>query len=892
MRKQYLILSFWIFVCCGELFAYSYLPIVKCYDKNDYGAGRQNWDVGTDSNGIVYFGNNDGLLRYIYGNWILSKTAANDVVRSLYVENDTIWCGGDNEFGYFVKSTPYDLSYIQLGNTQGGMIWKIQSFNDRVYYQSSMEIIEYNKKNKETVHIKGGSDYSGMQVWNDKLWALAKDGSIGTIDKGSFNVVHQFAEFNKVEVCDLFVHDNLLHIVLYDGQVFTYNGSQLTQKKLPEKIKGKALFAGLSYRDKEYLLGTIANGLVQVNEASNQITNYMNSTNGLIDNTVLSIGADVNGNIWLGLDYGIAFIEMQNAIQPIFNQGASYGIENIGDTTFLATNKGLYRASGSSPFSLVDDTEGQAWRLRVINNDLYVCHNKGVLRIKEGKTENVYPNGGVKDIVAFHQADLYLLSAYSGLLLARKVNKRFHVLENLNIWGDPSLVYDPKNKCIWVSSKWEPIQKLTLSSDLKVVRKGYADIKQCFQGDEDIVFYNGNQLYDYVKGEFVAFSEAPFNLIKGENIVAMDFDAFNNVAYVQNGIPNMLTRLPDGNYYSYEKILSSLKNKLVKDYEFINIYKGELRIATDRGGLAFDFESKLNHYLVSNTAISKVQVLDGSEMLEFIYPYMTDLIQLPVGKKNILFHFGMNKASSDLAEFRYQLWPYDNEWSEWNPSLSLKEYTQLKGGSYKFLLQSRLNGGAIKEQVVAFDIAKYWYQTHWIILPYILLLGVCVYGIIYIVLLINKRNLNKKQEQYKQRMVEESIASKNKQLLQYIEVVSRKNEFLIELKNGLARMRNNESKQWENKIMNEVNSEKKRFFFDKLYSEVHQDFINRLTDKHPNLSPNDIRILSFIRINLGTKEIANLMNISSKSVDVSRYRLRKKMDLQHSDDLNLYIRDL
>ncbi len=157
---------------------------------------------------------------------------------------------------------------------------------------------------------------------------------------------------------------------------------------------------------------------------------------------------------------------------------------------------------------------------------------------------------------------------------------------------------------------------------------------------------------------------------------------------------------------------------------------------------------------------------------------------------------------------------------------------------------------------------------------------------------INEVSLKREQKEHKENMARKTLSLKNEQLLQYTEVISSKNEFLNVLKDGLSRMRNTEAKQWVNKITEEVNKEKQDFLFHKLFSEIHQDFINRMTEKHKNLTANDIRILSFIRINLGTREIANLMNISPKSVDITRYRIRKKLDLSHEDDLNKYVREM
>lgn len=245
-----------------------------------------------------------------------------------------------------------------------------------------------------------------------------------------------------------------------------------------------------------------------------------------------------------------------------------------------------------------------------------------------------------------------------------------------------------------------------------------------------------------------------------------------------------------------------------------------------------------------------------------------------------------------MAEYRFKLYPFEKNWSQWSSNRSIKEYSNIKGGNYDFQLQCRLNGGEITESNMLITIKKHWYQTLWVLLPILLLLLASIAVITKILRHRSELKIKKELKVHKEELAQKTIGYKNEQLLQYTEVISDKNDFLSQLKDGLSRMRNTEARHWENKIEEEVNKEKKNFLFHKLFSEVHQDFINRLTEKHTSLTANDIRIISFIRINLGTKEIANLMNISPKSVDIARYRLRKKLDLAHENDLNKYIRDI
>ena len=80
--------------------------------------------------------------------------------------------------------------------------------------------------------------------------------------------------------------------------------------------------------------------------------------------------------------------------------------------------------------------------------------------------------------------------------------------------------------------------------------------------------------------------------------------------------------------------------------------------------------------------------------------------------------------------------------------------------------------------------------------------------------------------------------------------------------------------------------------FEEAFNNTDKDFIKKLKTNHPNLTSNDLRLCTYLRLNLSSKEIAPLLNISLRSVEVKRYRLRKKMNLPHEASLTNYILSL
>jgi DNA-binding CsgD family transcriptional regulator len=80
-----------------------------------------------------------------------------------------------------------------------------------------------------------------------------------------------------------------------------------------------------------------------------------------------------------------------------------------------------------------------------------------------------------------------------------------------------------------------------------------------------------------------------------------------------------------------------------------------------------------------------------------------------------------------------------------------------------------------------------------------------------------------------------------------------------------------------------IDKEREKFNF--YVNELNADFYLRLVNRFPDLSENEQRLAALIRLNLSSKEIASILNISTKSVEVNRHRLRKKMRLKREENL-------
>jgi len=91
------------------------------------------------------------------------------------------------------------------------------------------------------------------------------------------------------------------------------------------------------------------------------------------------------------------------------------------------------------------------------------------------------------------------------------------------------------------------------------------------------------------------------------------------------------------------------------------------------------------------------------------------------------------------------------------------------------------------------------------------------------------------------------------------------------------------------KVNRNIDTDKQWEVFEKHFTSVHEEFLKRMKEDYPDLSPRELKLCAYLRLNISSKEIANLMNISVRGVEISRYRLRKKLELEHDQNLTDFI---
>lgn len=294
--------------------------------------------------------------------------------------------------------------------------------------------------------------------------------------------------------------------------------------------------------------------------------------------------------------------------------------------------------------------------------------------------------------------------------------------------------------------------------------------------------------------------------------------------------------------------------------------------------------------------------------------------------------YSMNSVRFDYAlsffsvgdDIRFQYRLNKGGWSDFT-TVRTKEYSSLSEGEYTFEVKAVFPDGTTSSDTIAFRILPPWYRSAAAYVCYIILALLALW---YVYRWDDVRVKRKKQQAViekdkelhdMEREYEEEKARQEKQIMQLekekleydlqhksqemanlmINFV-RKNEMLTEIKSEILKVSAllkgegaREGKQQliliNNKIDGNIQSDEVLKRIEDQFDLIHNNFMKRLHAKHPELSHNERMMCAYLKMNLSTKEIAPLLNISVRGVETIRYRLRKKFALEREDSLTDYL---
>ena len=392
----------------------------------------QNWEICRDPlSGYIYFANSAGLIEY---NGISARTYAvpsRQGVRSVYVNSDgMIFTGSFEDFGIWSKDRSGRLSYSTLADetviSKNDEIWNIYELNNTILFQSftAVYIYDYNVVRKvETpsfmlFFFRVGDRFIAQAIGTGLYWF---DGTGFTFIEGS----ELFASLKVHALIDFGSGDQWI-CTANDG-IFAFDGIRFTplETEISLFLKEATCNAGLSVDDNLVVFGTILKGVAFCDRRGRLLETF-DYSNGLKNNTVLSLFHDDSGGIWAGLDDGANYILTSSHVTHYANTsgalGTIYTAIRDHDHLYLGTNHGLFAAKispegGNYRFSdlrIIPNTQGQVWKLAQYDGHILCGHNDGTFAIEGGRAEKISDVTGGWSFKPW--GDLLLEGTYTGIV--------------------------------------------------------------------------------------------------------------------------------------------------------------------------------------------------------------------------------------------------------------------------------------------------------------------------------------------------------------------------------------------------------------------------------------------------------------------------------------------
>lgn len=930
------------------LTAQEFTPVVTNFSKNDYRASNQNWSIGQTSDGIMYFGNNQGLLQFDGSSWELHRMPQNKIVRSILVKGNRIYVGSFEEFGYFDKNNSGQLVYTSLSNQLQGYemrndeIWTILQVNNSIIFQSFTTYFEF--KNNKTDGVRcpftflffnnyRNKIYTHTEQYGFSLFDLSKKSALSIPNANLLSPVISVLEFSKTHAL----------IVTKSNGLFLFDGVNFAPFKTDADLELKHSEVNRAVMSKKgvLVLGTIQNGVTAINRIGKKLWT-LNTENILQNNTVLGMLFDMDQNLWLALDKGIALIQMNTSVKYIHNfqpsVGALYSLNYDGRELLMGTNQGLYKAGYDATRKAITNLrfepiiKGQVWNIFKIDNQHFCGNNETTFSYSALGFKAISPvKGGIcikRGVI--NGQEVLVEGTYTQLSIYKKQNNEWRFSHSVEVFLNPIRYIEiDYTGTIWASHLHQGLFAIRLTPDLRKVEhlSTYKSLDQKNEYNINVFSVNGRVIFtdhtkfytfDDIRKQIVPYDE--LNRKLGYFSKAYRVSHFKNNLYwfILDGEAALVDVKPNESKIIDVVHYSQFLNQTVDNYQnIIPVSENECLFTLENGLALYTFNG--DNKLTNNAKLQfRNIVASDDESVESIYLPLTDSLpfHLKSSRNNIIFSvFYPHYTEMNTINFRYKLEGLDKIWSEPTPTAT-KTYNYLPHGEYTLQVEVLTKTENVLTAIsYHFSIDPPFYKSTLAKIIYVLIIILLLVGIYYYILHlfrikrekikheqeeIRKKEIEKREQQImslEKEKLESELTVKSKELAESTMTIIKKNEILVSIKDEIMGQKNILGSQYPNKYYDKVirllddnlSSEDDWAIFQTNFDRIHENFFRNLHTNYPELTSNDLRFCAYLRLNLSSKDIAHLMNISLKGVEVGRYRIRKKIGLLSTKSLTEFM---
>ena len=946
------------------------VPAIINHTNSDYKAGTQNWNIVQDQRGIMYFANNNGLLEYDGLNWECYPLANKTICRSLAIdEAGRIYVGGQGEFGYFQADQTGRLCFHSLENLipkehrNFDDVWQTLILKDEVLFRTSQKLYSFSR---DQISVYDQEPISFIAKADSRVFVRIEGQGLKIRQNQGFTPLPGGELLSEKEVTGIWSlsSDTVMVSTLKSG-LYVYDGIQVREQKTNSDAfyRENRIYCAYPLSNGKSALGTSKEGLLIINRNGAPVSK-LSKASGLQNNNILSLFQDRSGNLWLGLDNGIDYIEIASPFSRLYPDedlaGTAYAAMVHNNSIYFGTNNGLYRSDWLeyyNPFNLSryeQVAEGQVWNLFSSDGTLLMGHHEGLFEVRKEENLHLSKGPGAWVITPLEHHPGYAMAGnYKGLALyeINQYQEWKFVKQLPGLEESCRFVTEDNEGNLWVSHPYRGVYRVKLARDLSHITQ--VDLFNSAQGFPSDLFIHVFKIHNELifSAEYGLFKFNPdkdrfephdeLNQHFGEDAQTKRLfeDPNGNIWFVVDEEAGILKIQDQGLKKEVEKIVfPQLESQLVGGFEFIYpLDERNVFVGTEIGFIHFNPLAVDPERAKIDIVLRQVKLIGQRDSTLFAGTFgdSSGLVneqpewaipEFSSDQNNLVFNFSATVyANRDKVSYQYRLEGLNKDWSNWTAKTE-KEYTNLSPGTYVFEVKARNIHG--KESGISrykFIIHPPWYLTSVAFTIYGIFLLLVLLGLIFIprnryerqkaqLKSEQARTLMEKEQEHSREMEQTEnelmqlrneklrveIQHQKKELASSTMHLVQKGEMLNKIRDELIKAESSSTSPTVQKALRQVikmihaDSQLDQDWeqFENYFDQVHVDFLQRLKESYPNLTPKDIRLCAYLRMNLSTKEIAPLMNISVRGVEISRYRLRKKLELPGDNNLVEFMRSI
>ena len=921
---------------------------IQNFSPSEYKAGIQNIDFAQNRDMRLFIANNLGVLTFNGKDWEVHAYQSGKKQRSLAFDEEVnrLYIGSQGDFGYFDEKWKYVSLYDLIPNAARDFdeVWDVFISKSKVYFCTFQHLYIYDGENIKIVNKEGGFDRSFLV--QGKVLTQDHHGHLYEVSENGLIDINISAPKDQIIAGIIPIQSG--YLIIYKSGKVGQSSTLLanpSHEQIEEALIGAYVNHVLPLSDNRIAICTQTAGLFFYDLQTSEIE-HLTTRDGLQSNACLRAFQDFNGNLWLGLQNGISLLQI-NSPMRIMNkeidlQGSGYEVFNREEGNYYSTSNGFYFLSKSAERAeFIPGTEGPAYGFQELAGNLYGGHNNGLYLLKGLTATRIANTDGMWIVKPLQVNEGFAIGGtYSGLHLFKfNANKLLESIGPIDGFNESSRFFEEDDQGrILVGQYYKGLFQLNLSEDLKSVKvdklaEGDLKIQEKIilaKVDDQLLLATNEGIFkiDPVSHKIIKapifyglIGDQPVHLIKQDRQKNIHIIAENTVGFFKQISPNNYVFVPSALYQFRYQLNNDLLNTS------INLDEG-VAYAANEGFLHYNpnLEERLGfkNPLVVDKLYNVNQASNIYDLNPFeMRPMEGEKIEINQKAKILQFHVESFQFHNENDQsFRYKLEGFEKEYGEWTNS-TMKEYTNLKEGNYSFIAQSKNYLGEITTSLpLQIYVKPPFYRSNIAKLIYALLALLFLYYLYRL----PKRKFEEKEKilkdeikgelQAKDEKLDKIKEEKESEVLQLKEEKMQnevrhlnnllaastmnlvvKNDFIEKIKGELKTLRNEDENEGTKKSLKKIEKEIDLNLriqedwkqFELHFDQVHGDFLGRLRTEFAELSPNEQRLCAFLRLNLSTKEIAKLMIISSRGVEIARYRLRKKLGLQKGQNLSKFL---